>query len=96
MLSARPLELLPLRSGCLIGGRSRNADAACAAGLGPVGLSGIGFRLTVVIGGADGGISSTIGMLGLRFRCSGVVCRPRTGDSVSSGSFTSVTECRPV
>jgi len=47
VLRARPLELLPLWSTCLIVGRSSDCDAASAAGLMPVGLSGTGFRLIV-------------------------------------------------
>jgi hypothetical protein len=59
-----------------------------------VGLSPTGLRLMVAARGAAG-ISSTIGILGRRFLCSGVVCRPRTGDSIfSSGSETSATECK--
>jgi len=93
-LSARPLELLPLCSTFLIDGRSRDFDAASAARLMPVGLSGTGFRLIVAERGTDG-ISSTMGILGRRFRCNGVVCRPSTGDSAfSSGSDTSLTECK--
>jgi hypothetical protein len=91
VLSARPLELLPLWSTCRIAGLKSDCEAASAAGLMPVGLWGTGFRLMV----AARGISSTIGILGRRFLCSGVVCRPRTGDSaLSSGSVTSATECR--
>jgi hypothetical protein len=93
-LSARPLELLPLWSTCRIAGRKRDCDAASAAGLMPVGLSGTGLRLIVAARGTDG-ISRTMGMLGRRLRCRGVVCRPRTGDSAySSGSDSSATECR--
>jgi hypothetical protein len=88
---ARPLELLLLWSGWRIGGRRSEAEAASAAELMSMGLSGTGLRLTV----AAGGISRTMCMLGRRFRWSGVVWRPRMGDSmVSSGSVVSATECR--
>lgn len=94
VLSARPLELLPLWSKFLIGGRSGDCDAASAAGLIAVGLSPTGFRLIVAAAGTAG-ISSTGGMLGRRFLCDGVFCRPRMGDSATSlGSDTSATECR--
>jgi hypothetical protein len=91
VLIARPLELLPLWSTWRIGGRKSEAEAASAAGLMSMGLSGTGLRLMV----AARGISRTIGMLGRRFRWSGVVWRPRIGDSMfSSGSVISATECR--
>jgi hypothetical protein len=92
VLSARPLEELPLWSVGRMAGRRREAEAASAAGDIPVGLSGTGLRLMVAVRGTEG-ISRTMGIEGRRFRCKGVVCRPRMGDSMfSSGSESSATE----
>jgi hypothetical protein len=95
VVRARPLELLPLCSGIVC--RSSFREAALAAGLADIGgLAGIGgglpltetgFRLMVAPAG--------IGGVGSNFR-DGEVCRPRTGDSVSSGSVSSATERRLV
>ena len=95
VVSARPLELLPLCSGIVC--RSSLCDAACAAGLvatgeglvGRGGLDGTGFRRICASAGTAGA--------GIRFLaelCSGGMLRPKTGDSSSSGSETSVTECK--
>lgn len=96
LLIAAPLELLPLLCGIVSDGRSKDRDAASAAGL-LVGLVARGFRLMVAMAGT-GGISMCNGVLSLRRVC---VCfggegRPRIGDSTisSSGSVTSATECR--
>jgi hypothetical protein len=96
VLRTRPLELLPLWSmGCFRAGRRRYCDAAFAAALGPVGLSGMGFRFSEVGRGA-GGMARSMGILGRRFRSKGVVCRPDGGGELlkSSGSLTSATECK--
>jgi hypothetical protein len=96
VLRTRPLELLPLWStDCFRVGRRRDCDAAFAAALGPVGLSGMGFRFSEFGRGA-GGMARSMGMLGRRFRSRGVVSRPVSGDELlkSSGSLTSATECK--
>lgn len=91
VVRARPLELLPLCSGIIC--RSNLREAVCTAGL--VGASGglteTGFLFIVAPAG--------IGGVGIKFHtelCFGEICRPRTGDSVSSGSVTSATEWRLV
>lgn len=63
---AIPLELLPLcwAMAATSVGRSKDRDAASAAGL-VDGLVGIGFRLIVAASGVEG-TSRTRGILGLR------------------------------
>ena len=64
LLTAAPLELLPLLFGIASDGRSKDRDAASAAGL-LVGLVATGFRLMVAIAGT-GGMSMCNGVLSLR------------------------------
>jgi hypothetical protein len=97
VVRARPLELLPLCSGIVC--RSSFREAAFAAGLADTGgLAGMGgglletgFLLMVApagIGGVAGKVRDGL--------CLDEYWRPRTGDSVSSGSVTSATERRLV
>jgi len=97
LVRARPLELLPLCSGIVC--RSSFREAAFAAGLADTGglagkgggLTDSGFLLIVAPVG--------IGGVGNNFReglCLDEYCRPRIGDSFSSGSVTSATERRLV
>lgn len=93
VLKARPLELLPLCAGIVC--RSNFRAASFAAGLATTGgLAGIGGGVEP-IGFLFICAPAGVGGVGMRLRAGlrlGDVCRPRTGDSTSSGSDTSATE----
>lgn len=96
LLTARPLELLPLSPAAgSSGGRRNDRDAMLAAG-DSIGLFGTGLRLIVLLNGDDGTFAF-VERLGLRGPV--LVCRrPSIGDSSisSSGSDTSATACKLV